>query len=41
MGNGRREATAADIHTALELYARADGLLIAIVVVLAALTALI
>jgi adenosylcobinamide-phosphate synthase len=41
MGDGRREATAADIHAALELYARADGLLIAIVVALAALTALI
>ena len=41
MGNGRREATAADIHAALELYARADGLLIAIVVALAALTALV
>jgi adenosylcobinamide-phosphate synthase len=41
MGDGRREATAADIHAALELYARADGLLIAIVVALAALTALV
>jgi adenosylcobinamide-phosphate synthase len=41
MGNGRREATTADIHAALELYARADGLLIAIVVALAALTALV
>jgi adenosylcobinamide-phosphate synthase len=41
MGDGRREATTADIHAALELYARADGLLIAIVVVLAALTALV
>jgi adenosylcobinamide-phosphate synthase len=41
MGDGRRETTAADIHAALELYARADGLLIAIVVVLAALTALV
>jgi adenosylcobinamide-phosphate synthase len=40
MGEGRREATVADIHAALQLYARADGLLIAIVVVLAALTAL-
>ena len=40
MGDGRREATATDIHAALELYARADGLLIAIVVALAALTAL-
>jgi cobalamin biosynthesis protein CobD/CbiB len=41
MGDGRREVTAADIHTALELYSRADGLLIAIVVVLAGLTALV
>jgi adenosylcobinamide-phosphate synthase len=41
MGDGRREATTADIHAALELYARADGLLIAIVVALAALTALV
>jgi adenosylcobinamide-phosphate synthase len=40
MGEGRREATGADIRAALELYARADGLLIAIVFVLAALTAL-
>jgi adenosylcobinamide-phosphate synthase len=41
MGEGRREATAADIRAALELYARADSLLIAIVFVLAALTALV
>src|SRR5262245_55315805 len=41
MGDGRREATTADMHAALELYAHADGLLIAIVVVLAALTALV
>jgi adenosylcobinamide-phosphate synthase len=41
MGDGRREATGADIRAALELYARADGLLIAIVFVLAALTALV
>lgn len=40
MGDGRREATAADIRAALELYSRADGLLIAIVFALAALTAL-
>jgi adenosylcobinamide-phosphate synthase len=40
MGEGRREARAADIRAALELYSRADGLLIAIVFVLAALTAL-
>jgi adenosylcobinamide-phosphate synthase len=41
MGDGRREATTADIHVALELYARADGLLIAIVVALVAVTALV
>ena len=40
MGNGRREANAADIRSALELYGRADGMLIAIVFVLAALIAL-
>jgi adenosylcobinamide-phosphate synthase len=40
MGDGRREANAADIRAALELYARADGILIAIVFVLAALIAL-
>ena len=40
MGDGRREAGAADIRAALDLYARADGLLIAIVAVLAALIAL-
>ena len=40
MGDGRREATTADIRAALELYGRADGLLIAMVFVLAALTAL-
>ncbi len=40
MGEGRREASAADIRAALELYSRADGLLIAAVFVLAALTAL-
>jgi hypothetical protein len=28
MGNGRRAATAADIHRALALYRRADALLI-------------
>ncbi|MFG1479280.1 adenosylcobinamide-phosphate synthase CbiB [Xanthobacter sp. V4C-4] len=32
MGDGRREATAADIRTALRLYRRADGLLMALVV---------
>jgi adenosylcobinamide-phosphate synthase len=40
MGDGRREANVADIRAALELYSRADGLLIALVFVLAALTAL-
>ena len=40
MGDGRREANAADIRSALELYGRADGLLIAIVLALAALIAL-
>ena len=41
MGNGRREANVADIRAALDLYGRADGLLIAIVLALAALTALV
>jgi adenosylcobinamide-phosphate synthase len=41
MGDGRHEATPEDIRSALELYSRADGLLIAIVFVLAALIALI
>lgn len=36
MGDGRREANPDDIRAALELYGRADGLLIAIVFVLAA-----
>jgi adenosylcobinamide-phosphate synthase len=36
MGNGRREAKAADIRAALALYRRADGILIAIVAALAA-----
>jgi adenosylcobinamide-phosphate synthase len=40
MGDGRREATPEDIRSALDLYSRADGLLIAIVFVLAALIAL-
>ena len=40
MGDGRREAKVADIRAALDLYSRADGLLIAIVFVLAALIAL-
>lgn len=38
LGVGRRELTAADIQAALKLYGRADGLLIALVFVLAALT---
>jgi len=41
MGEGRRDATSADIRAALELYGRADGLLIAVVFALAALTALV
>jgi adenosylcobinamide-phosphate synthase len=41
MGDGRRELNARDIRAALELYSRADGLLIALVFVVAALTALI
>ena len=41
LGDGRREATAVDIQAALDLYGRADGLLLAIVVVLAGLTAII
>jgi adenosylcobinamide-phosphate synthase len=41
MGDGRREATSADIRAALEPYGHADGLLIAIVFVIAALTALV
>jgi adenosylcobinamide-phosphate synthase len=40
MGDGRREAIVADIRAALELYSRADGLLIAIVAVLAGLIVL-
>jgi adenosylcobinamide-phosphate synthase len=40
LGDGRREAKAADVRAALELYGRADGLLIALVFVLAALTAI-
>jgi adenosylcobinamide-phosphate synthase len=37
MGEGRREANAADIRAALEVYGRADGILIAIVFLLTAL----
>ena len=40
LGEGRREANATDIEAALELYGRADGLLIALVLALAALTAI-
>ena len=40
MGDGRREVGVADIRAALDLYARADGLLIAIVGALVALIAL-
>ena len=40
MGHGRREAGVADIRAALDLYGRADGLLIAVVFVLAALIVL-
>jgi adenosylcobinamide-phosphate synthase len=40
MGDGRRETTPEDIRSALELYSRADGLLIAIVFLLAAAIAL-
>ena len=41
MGDGRREVGVADIRAALDLYSRADGLLIAIVAVLAALIGLV
>ena len=41
MGDGRREANVADIRAALELCSRADGLLIAIVFLLAALIAIV
>jgi adenosylcobinamide-phosphate synthase len=37
MGDGRREVNGADIHAALGLYGRADGILIAIVFLLTAL----
>jgi len=40
MGDGRSDAKASDIRAALNLYARADGLLIAVVFVLAAFTVL-
>jgi adenosylcobinamide-phosphate synthase len=41
LGDGRREAKAADVQAALNVYGRADGLLIAVVFVLAALTAIV
>ena len=41
MGDGRREANVADIRAALDLYSRADGILIAIVLLLALLTAIV
>jgi adenosylcobinamide-phosphate synthase len=41
MGDGRREAGIADIRAALALYAKADGLLIALVAVLAAIIVLV
>ena len=37
MGNGRWDATAADIRRALELYRRADAILIGLIAALAAL----
>ncbi len=40
MGDGRRDATAADIRAALALYRRADALLIAVIGMIAALIAL-
>jgi adenosylcobinamide-phosphate synthase len=40
MGDGRRAATAADIRAALALYRRADGLVIALIAVLALVIAL-
>jgi adenosylcobinamide-phosphate synthase len=40
MGDGRRDATAADIRRALALYRRADALLIAAIGMIAALIAL-
>ncbi|MGH6866928.1 MAG: adenosylcobinamide-phosphate synthase CbiB [Methyloceanibacter sp.] len=40
LGDGRREAKASDVLAALDLYGRADGLLIALVLILAGLTAI-
>jgi cobalamin biosynthesis protein CobD/CbiB len=37
MGDGRREVNVTDMRAALELYGRADGILIAIVFLLTAL----
>jgi adenosylcobinamide-phosphate synthase len=37
MGDGRRDATAADIHAALQLYRRADAMLIALFAIAALL----
>jgi adenosylcobinamide-phosphate synthase len=37
MGNGRREATAKDIHAALDLYQSADAILVALVALFALL----
>lgn len=41
MGDGRSDANAADIRAALDLYSRADGLLITIVFLLAVLIAIV
>jgi adenosylcobinamide-phosphate synthase len=38
LGDGRREANVADVRNALKLYARADGLLISLVFILAIIT---
>jgi adenosylcobinamide-phosphate synthase len=40
LGDGRREAKAADVQAALDVYGKADGLLIAVVLLLVALTAI-
>jgi len=40
LGDGRREAKAADVQAALDVYGKADGLLIAVVFLLVALTAI-
>jgi len=41
LGDGRREAKAADVQAALDVYGKADGLLVAIVFLLVALTAIV